>query len=506
MMELELEHTFFHCFEPVLDTTVTREETSESIVPDACPDIFQILYTEADLRLGGKSCLEGACTVSGTICASVFYRGEESDLSVFRMEVTVPFECRVEREGLTPECRLIAEPCLVSADARLLNPRKVLLKAETAVRLLASKPSETQFLSGVSDGEDCAIQQKLRQVRCLCTVSAEERELILTDTVHLPGGNAELLHVRAQPVCTESRIIGGKLICKGVLQWQALCRGQGGTEESRFELPFSAVMEVKAAGEDCLITLFPVLTALSCTAGDGNGALTIEATLLMQALVQEERTVQLVCDLYSLGCEVNTEAETLSLQKLEDTRVLPVSLRELAESADPVRRVIGCYASVGPVTSAEEGGQIALSAPVTMTALCVGEADTPFAVSGVFTATVTLDRPAASSVNGACRAAGESYAVPTAGGVEFRLLLSFSAAVVTERKLAVISSAQLSDRPAQSSDAPGPSLVLRPVCRGEQLWDIAKAYRTTVEELVRVNELPDEDAVAGRLLLIPRHR
>ena len=505
-MELELEHTFFHCFEPVLDTTVTREVTAESIVPDACPDIFQILYTEASVRLCGKNCSEEALTVSAIICASVFYRAEENAPSIFRMEVSVPFECRMEREGLTPECRIMADLSLISADARALNPRKVLLRAEAAVRLLAAKPAETQFLSGVNGGEDAGIQQKLSQVRCLCTVSVEERELTLTDTVHLPDGDAELLHVRAQPVCTESRIIGGKLICKGTVDWQVLCRGQSGAEESRFELPFSAVMEVEAAGEDCMITLFPVITNLSCTTGDGNSALTIELTLLVQALVQEERTVQLVCDLYGLGCEVNVEAETLSLQCLEDFRALPVSLRELSESQEPVRRVVSCCASVGPTASAEEGGQFALSAPVTMTALCVGETDTSFAVSGTFSAVVHLDRPAASMVNCICRVTGEPYAVPTVGGVEFRLPLSFSAMVVTEQKRAVIGSAQLSDRPSQSSDAPCPSLVLRPLCRGEQLWDIAKAYRTTVEELVRVNELPDEDAVAGRLLLIPRHR
>lgn len=38
-MELERNHTFYHSFEPVVDTTLFREETTEAIVPDACPDI-----------------------------------------------------------------------------------------------------------------------------------------------------------------------------------------------------------------------------------------------------------------------------------------------------------------------------------------------------------------------------------------------------------------------------------------------------------------------------------
>lgn len=45
-MELELDRTQRSGYEAVLDTTVCREETLESIVPDACPDILRICDTE----------------------------------------------------------------------------------------------------------------------------------------------------------------------------------------------------------------------------------------------------------------------------------------------------------------------------------------------------------------------------------------------------------------------------------------------------------------------------
>ena len=41
-MELELERTALDGFAAVLETTVAREETVESIVPDACPDLLGI--------------------------------------------------------------------------------------------------------------------------------------------------------------------------------------------------------------------------------------------------------------------------------------------------------------------------------------------------------------------------------------------------------------------------------------------------------------------------------
>ena len=41
---------------------------------------------------------------------------------------------------------------------------------------------------------------------------------------------------------------------------------------------------------------------------------------------------------------------------------------------------------------------------------------------------------------------------------------------------------------------------------GETLWDIAKAYQTTVNEIQQANDMEDQPAEPGVLLLIPRTR
>ena len=41
---------------------------------------------------------------------------------------------------------------------------------------------------------------------------------------------------------------------------------------------------------------------------------------------------------------------------------------------------------------------------------------------------------------------------------------------------------------------------------GERLWDIAKSYGTTAQDIMRANDLEEEPAPEGQLLLIPRKR
>ncbi|MEI3140877.1 MAG: LysM peptidoglycan-binding domain-containing protein [Lawsonibacter sp.] len=42
--------------------------------------------------------------------------------------------------------------------------------------------------------------------------------------------------------------------------------------------------------------------------------------------------------------------------------------------------------------------------------------------------------------------------------------------------------------------------------RGEEVWDIAKAYGATTAQILQANELEEETLPAGRMLLIPNAR
>ena len=72
-MELELDRTQRSGYEAVLDTTVCREETLESIVPDACPDILRICDTEGVVCLRDKVLQDGRVELSGSVGGTALF-------------------------------------------------------------------------------------------------------------------------------------------------------------------------------------------------------------------------------------------------------------------------------------------------------------------------------------------------------------------------------------------------------------------------------------------------
>ena len=73
-MELEFDREMICSYDTVADVTLCQEETLESIVPDACPDIERIVDVCGQATLSGKQAGSGAATVSGMVRVSVLYR------------------------------------------------------------------------------------------------------------------------------------------------------------------------------------------------------------------------------------------------------------------------------------------------------------------------------------------------------------------------------------------------------------------------------------------------
>ena len=246
-MELELNTTHLNCYDTVLDTTLFHEETLETIVPDACPDILRIVDCEAMVCLKGKEAQEGRAEISGSVRAAVLYLPDGAE-GVRRMTVTIPFTCSVEALGIHAGCLVTAMPRVHSADARSLNPRKVLTRVDLAVEVSVFARQTESLCDGVTCPAEGGIQQLTETQNAYLVTAVEEKPFSFSDDVSISGTKPrveELLKSRADIECSESKLIGNKLIFKGEVHLQLLYRDPSNTLcPASFDLPFSQIMEV----------------------------------------------------------------------------------------------------------------------------------------------------------------------------------------------------------------------------------------------------------------------
>jgi len=506
-MDLELKRTALNCYQMVVSTTVCQEETQESIVPDACPDIQKIVEVCGQVYMTGKQARDGMATVSGVVEVSVLYI-PENERCLRRMEMHLSFDAQAVAPGLTPQGTVFASPRLRWAEARALNPRKVLLRADLAIDIRACQPCEVSAVEEAM-GEDDGVQQ-LQETRSAYQLSSvEEKAFTFSESLRLPGQGepGEILAVRGIPVCTESKLIGSKLIFKGNVEISLLLsEGEKTPEASYHQVPFSQVMELPGVGEDGDCDVKIELTQLDLfPSQEGGRTVELQMEFLAQAMVHCRRTVTLLKDVYSTAWDMETEQEPLTLHDLGDLIVLPQTIREIIETPVSVRQIIDCWAVPGETKQNRENTQMQLSCDLHLTVLYLDEEGEMQSIHRAVTAAAKIECEAQMLCRSRCQCMGEVYATPSAGGIEMRCTAEFQCSLLVQTKSTFISKAKQGEARSHSNGTQ-PSVVLRLAMPGEGLWDIAKHYGTTKSKILAANELEEEEIPIGKMLLIPRAR
>ncbi len=504
-MELKLEQEYINGFMPMLETELTQEETLEAIVPDAYPDILRVIDCGGQVMLTGKNIHDAEVTVTGTVRAWLLYQPEDGQ-SVRHMELTVPFTARTTAPGADSSCRCVAQPRLRGMDIRALNPRKILVRADLALALELYAASQTSVCSGIESLPEDGIQHRTQEQSIYTTPAVQEKEFSIYDEIRLAVNGDQpprLLCAQACPICTESRIIGNKFVFKGEvrLQLRLLCDGQICSQNT--SVSFSQIMEVSDVGEGADAQVELCMTGLELSpSGDDARALTVSMDILAQSVIREQLRVQVLEDAYSTEYPLQLQRENWEPEQLTERTTRTQNLREVLEVIDGVNAVIDAQAEFIGVEVRRRDSAFEPEGQVRVRVLYLDEEEQLRCVSRVLNTSVRLEAPAGTHCRCRCISPGDIYATPAAGGIEVRLSIPFNLMLTTKASVPVITQVQ----PGQLSTdraCPRPSVVLRSAVPGETLWDIAKAYSTTCEQIRKANALDTNELPLGQMLLIP---
>lgn len=512
-MELELKRGCLDTYESCGEVTITQEETAETIVPDYCPDIARIIETEGKIFLHSREVRDGKGEVTGAVRVTVLYI-PDGESGIRTLEFALPFTAETESKAL-PDCVVLcADTEAEYLETRMLNPRKVFTHCKLVTRFSGYRRAPLCFCTDVEAPAELCIEKRQETQHTSILAQITEKDFTFTDEFSLsPGkeGAAEILTSRVGSTVTETKIIGNKLVIKGVFALQLLYRTPSGAcTASGGELPFSQILEVGEDSEGMSPSVVLQFTGadLQINSGADQEGRQISVVLYLHATacLRAERDLTLLSDLYSTAYSMSYEVQTLQLTALADTLSRRQTVREVLEIGVVAESILSLSATCSAVSVSREGEMVTLRTGVTMRALYLDEGGVPLVAERSIDVSSQMELPEDCMVM-ARAACGESpQGSIAAGGIEVRFPVDFQISATSTRKKICLQAAKIaSDTPKDLSKAP--SLVLRCLDSGETLWDLAKKYNTTIPSILTANALEAGTAVpAGQLLLIPKKR
>lgn len=496
-MEMRFDKADCFCLEPVLWQVQNQEQTQELRLSEGMPDVGSILGCWGQPVLRGKEWAGDTVIVSAGMMVWVLYVPEDGSQEQC-METWIPFQLRYDMGEDVPEGKLRVRCLTRFADARSVSARKILVRAGLACLAEGYSAKETRISVPSQDTADVELKKQVYPFRL--PKEAGEKTFTLDEELSLPENESrpeKMVACTMEPVLTEKRVLGSKVVFRGEGKAHCLYQGADGRLHSRdLSIPFSQYGELdREYGADAQADVALTVTGMEPELTE-DGLLRLKGGLTGQYLISDIENTEVVEDAYCPGRELKLQKEELTLPVMLESRTERLSAEQNIP-AQWTEVVEVCFRPDFP-RQRQQDGWTDLELPGAFSMLYYGPEGGLHSASARWEGShrIKTDEGSILTASPQC---GETQAIPEGDTGRVKCEINMMTALFSRRGIPMVSGLELGEPLAQ--DPNRPSLILRRR-EGQSLWEIAKECGSTVGAILRANKLTEEPK-DNRMLLIP---
>jgi|GEM_PF-4522838 len=508
---MELIRRNIRYYDIAFDSEIVHEEMVDVIVPDLKADILRILSGSGSICVKEQFIQNDKAVVSGTVNTEVLYVPDNGSAMEI-VDVPINFSHAFECSGISQDAEICVDAKIRNIDVRMINPRKISVRAFVLMRVKIYQEKEYSVTSGTISSADESIETLKKSVVFSAPVNVKRRGFALIDDMEIPDGKPDAQKILKYQVLFEPeeiRALNNKAIVRGTASVPvSYISGQSGRiEHCTFFMPFSHVIDIDGVDERSEISVyFWVKNAEFGIHDDAYGARRmISASIGVDSVFEarQEISVDALCDIYSTSYEMSTEAEIKSTITSPERAVFQCDVSDTIEPGVFAETIIDCDVMAGCADVRTDEKNL-ISSDVYATAVFLDSNGELGTVSKRIQTAASIDDSMISRIE-KTSANVKAYNLSTnaKGEISITATIEMLAELNASEKFSNIKSAVCS-KEAKGSGKSRYSLVMSYITQEEKLWDLAKRYNTTVSSIAKANEIESKDIVkSGEMLLIP---
>lgn len=497
------------------ETQMTLDEDLN--VPDVRPDVEMIIQSREKITLEHTRSENGKLYIDGYMEVGILYMDDTAERQLHRIDAKLPFDQVINMESLEAGEAVRLRYETEDLNVALINSRKLAIRA--LVSFSASVEEIYDLSAAVETKTQIQVCEQKKKLELMQLLVQKKDILRLKDEVQLPSNKPnirEILWDHIQLRNCRIQLREGKLSVQGNLFLFVLYRAEDENQSLQWmeqTLPFEGELTCSGCKEMLVPDIETVLSQAELTAKeDTDGELRlfhIEGILELTIRLYGNDQVEILEDVYSPQKQLllNSSEEIYESFVMKNESKCKASGKIRIQSAKP--RILQICHSNGSVKIDKtqiisEGIQIEGALPVTI--LYISADDTmPFAVlEGIipfthlarveeidencrFSLTTTLDQLLATMTD--------------SEEIEVKASIGLNLFVVHPQTQQCIHEIVEQDYALEQLEAV-PGITGYIVQEGESLWEIAKQYYLTPEQIMEMNELEDDQIKKGDCLIL----
>ncbi len=493
------------------------------VVPDNKPDADRILSINGDVVIIDKEIAEDIVTVEGVINVKVLYISREGERSLYYMEGSFGFNEQLDLPNVKSWMDTEVKAIIEHIDSSMINSRKLNVKC---VLDFSGKVIERSQIDVIKDIEGIDDVQVLRgYLKTKDTIGGDVSRVTVKQDFVIPDDKPAIKEILYTDIILgerDSSVLEGKIALNGILMVTTLYidADSGSVNDIKYELPFSHYMEIPGAIPGMEKKVWCYVEDFYSTVKGGEGeqkqSIEYEAVVKMGGKVETTQPVEVLEDAYSPTVNLETVKSKVYFKKTLDGIKEDIIIKEdidLPAGLPPIKDI--CDIKVKPLLTdfGIHEDQVVVEGILAIQVLYLTDAHTqavhlyeeeiPFSHSVPLPEMISdSDSDSDIDLDVELYPTDLQYRVLDGDLFEFRGRVKADIAMEQTLEKEVLLDAEEVEPAKEATES---SLVVYFIRPGDHLWGIAKRFNTTVEDLIKINEIDEPDVlVPGDRLIISR--
>lgn len=485
---------------------------SEVVVPDKKDDVYQIIKSEGYISIKKVEVSDSKVTCRGHFNYNIIYlASDKKTISNIDGKIDINEVFEKENASQNMDAMLFAE--VEHIDSNIMNERKIKIGTLANVRGSLFKKQRLDIVKDITQ-IDC-VQKSRKEKTYLDIVGIEKGESAVKDSININSDEIDsIISLNPCVKVKDSRVTDNKVIIGGCVEINplALTNELEIVELDKIGIDFTQFIEMPSAcegmKEEVLVSLGDFNYNFKKSEGT-NSNLEIDCTVCCVVKVIDEVNREVLKDAYSPQKVLKFDYKTADVNKLLSSETESFNIRDSIRNSNnsiKIKDIVSSSSSIWVENSYIENEKNIIQGIVKIDILYtpVEGLEPIYKISEEipFEHEVTIE-----GLDENCRVFNNVLVEKLEADlnkdeIDLNIKIKrYTEAIIKKVEKFIINGEDLGDYDLSKA----PSLIVYLCKEGDTLWDVAKRYNTTEEEIAQINELKlDEPLTKGKCLILEK--
>ena len=481
----------------------------DMIVPDSKPDILNTINLNGNVCVYKKEVMDDKVKIEGNVNTYIMYLPDSKEDNLRGLTANINFSQAIaipgSREGMT------AVICVTIKDmeCKVLNGRKINVKVGLEIDIKLYSNEEVDLINKINNIDDIQVLEKDFKINSL--IGSGTTRIYAKETFGIDAQDelAEILKTEINLVESDIKLSYNKVLTKSEAEVKIMYL----TEDNRINtvtgrIPVVGFIDMQDISEENICNVNYEMKNIEVRPNPTEEhTIYVELELEAMCMAFQKKELKIMQDLYSPTMDMGFSQRklTTTTDKIMRNKNFTVTSKTNISGLQEgnlfdveVRSVINRE----KVTSSK----IMYEGELILNFIFVQESNSVSSKVSKIPFEFSVENPTSNeqiNIDTKVMISNQKFDVKSGGDVECNIDMEFSIEISQNTNITIIDNIEVQEN--RDANFEYDSLILYIIQPGDTLWEIAKKFRSTIDEIARMNGIENPDLInAGNKLYIPK--